>query len=1104
MAKQIKLGFSQVPSPSILDFEPLLDILTGEQLTDARGEPIFTEVLKETLLFSTSEKALSVYWNNDKKQNEIAPVQVLEEFAQTSEVSTTLLGVERAETQLSLFSDVSTYGLNEDDWEFFRFNNAIEFPIEWYRRKHPFYEKRNSIELYEGSNEQALYIQGFPVNYDFPYGPKWENRRFNAIAFTRYLKFVLAGKQLYNFYVNKANYENFAKRNFLSDAISIVNLQGDVQNISALDYDDFNFENPSYDVSYDNFEESFFEIEKFTIAFFEISQGRFEFPETGLSSSQIAELEQIVGNIESNIGEMRPGYERGNDFFFGTLQSKQTFRYQPGRISGFTFGARMKTNFNTSDNFIEWGCTNDSDQYVFQIKGAEFNIVRRSTVRLDNSVLEDQGIDPNSQIQIFPSQLENSNPLWETVISRDKFNGDSLDGNGPSGYIFSYENVTMFKIEFGWYGAIGAKFYAYIPFDNNGARWVLLHTLIIENKLGKPCLQNPNFRFTYFLGITDKRNIFEPVYVYKYGSSYYIDGGDEGNPKIYSFSSNEKEYSILTPSLGILPKNTILSSNKDSPNKNIPNRKEIYPEKISVITNEFSEVSCYEVTGSPSGHHFYYSPSLENVKNSSTKEIQLTISNDGQTAIANSSDVSSDDAGKKLIGDGIYNLYFDDDEDFGDVDAISISRRFRYDKETISSAENALLEKTTLTDNSIVDLRGNTFTVKVVDYELVAAQNSISSNHFKVHFLNPIKRDEDTGKNFAEFFIGVTYKEPKLDGSNNLVFGDLDENLDTSGDSDDLIKEEWSHFSNRLNIEGNQNSEDSEWDPSYGIKMIVDPRLENPLGDYSGEISAINFFVNDVEISDISISGNEVTISSFPGGVNFDLFQENVTEVGFETGAPILVVSKTITQNQQGQDEFKLTLNSSPPQGTTSIFVKSITIRDDFSVDSFELDGNPRFTEKIINKTKILKYDIQPLYIVVGLMDYAQINNIVIEEINEQSSKTFSPNFVQSSNLSSILKTNNGSNSNLSPSNFLSAERLSGIRYDVETTQPLRPGKKIFSFFTEPNVTKQIGIENIFSPDRKKLTSGTFNNKALFFAAEQISSNTGAGSIETSITLREL
>ena len=39
----------------------------------------------------------------------------------------------------------------------------------------------------------------------------------------------------------------------------------------------------------------------------------------------------------------------------------------------------------------------------------------------------------------------------------------------------------MYKIEFGWYGAIGLRMYAYIPVEHGKARWVVVHTFVIEN-----------------------------------------------------------------------------------------------------------------------------------------------------------------------------------------------------------------------------------------------------------------------------------------------------------------------------------------------------------------------------------------------------------------------------------------------------------------------------------------------------------------------------------------------------------------------------------------------------------------------------------------------
>jgi hypothetical protein len=130
---------------------------------------------------------------------------------------------------------------------------------------------------------------------------------------------------------------------------------------------------------------------------------------------------------------------------FAILESKKTFRYQPGSVSGFTFGVRMQTDPATNLNFIEWGCSNDTDEYMFQLRGSQFFIVRRSVFRMPDDLLIRQGLLPSNQSvrAIYPKGVGNSTPMWETVIPRTKFNGDSLLGTGPSGYILSFENVTM-------------------------------------------------------------------------------------------------------------------------------------------------------------------------------------------------------------------------------------------------------------------------------------------------------------------------------------------------------------------------------------------------------------------------------------------------------------------------------------------------------------------------------------------------------------------------------------------------------------------------------------------------------------------------------------
>ena len=172
-----------------------------------------------------------------------------------------------------------------------------------------------------------------------------------------------------------------------------------------------------------------------------------------------------------NATNTRPGYY-DNPRRFLLIQSRRVFRYQPGRISGFTFGVRAAREFNTGFK-LEWGIFNKTDHYVFQLDAGFLKIVRRSKIKLEDYIIEDTGSlttqefvkspDPQDSFESEYNPTGADYEFWETVIPQDNFNGDSLDGNGPSGHSVKPENITMWKIEFGWYGAIGARFYAYIP-----------------------------------------------------------------------------------------------------------------------------------------------------------------------------------------------------------------------------------------------------------------------------------------------------------------------------------------------------------------------------------------------------------------------------------------------------------------------------------------------------------------------------------------------------------------------------------------------------------------------------------------------------------------
>jgi hypothetical protein len=109
--------------------------------------------------------------------------------------------------------------------------------------------------------------------------------------------------------------------------------------------------------------------------------------------------------------------------------------------------------------------------------------------------------------------------------------------------------VTMLKVDFSWYGAVGALFLAYVPVSNDEARWVRVHHLRASNQLKISSLGNATLPITYItygggspnkLGIvdnTDKGYGSPSDHVVKYGASYYIDGGDRGTVRLFSHTN---------------------------------------------------------------------------------------------------------------------------------------------------------------------------------------------------------------------------------------------------------------------------------------------------------------------------------------------------------------------------------------------------------------------------------------------------------------------------------------------------------------------------------------------------------------------------------------
>lgn len=662
-----------------------------------------------------------------KKSPAALPVE--EQFSDTSEVSRSLLGINRETTQQGLFGNVSTYGLDEKDW---RIDGTREkIPTFWYRR--PSSSGNYFMSSYEEDTiNSAISINSMPSPFTPPGKPslqeqlivpgteayvgwgqylnsivalylmKYMVENFDAETRTKFNLDYLLNKyppniqtdgsltfnELYwdkiwldiqqNRFGEETNYPLLPSGiayNLIEPTESTVSLivgrtaalwgEGGDSNviISAsnaalpnnfnVTWDQFFFSTTRIYYPHQNPEnyghyriqtnpvpeiwEKYFGLNwdylrsdlknwKFTIhpnensvtqlekdlklPYFVLSESLEPDPinkfSTSWPSASIQESIQLPTS-ENKIGGI-PGIFSNTE-----IKSIRSFRYQPGRISGFTYGSKASEIGAGPGTVIEWGIENDTDGYFFRLAdGADFQIIRRSTVPLDSTnFLEEAGYLGDATTEIF----RNGYRQYETIIEQKNMNGDPLNGDGESGYILDPDTVTMYKIEFGWYGAIGARFYAYIPEKNGECRWVTLHTLVIENQLGQPCLGDPFFYFKYRLIIGDSSKIRIDQFLYKFGASYYIDGYDEGtlyssfaksnqrllpNPKFTSTKNylNAIDYTTL---IGIKPKQYLYNKFGSE----IYNKKEIYPRSISVYSQEDAEIKIVRQKACPEFAYFH-------------------------------------------------------------------------------------------------------------------------------------------------------------------------------------------------------------------------------------------------------------------------------------------------------------------------------------------------------------------------------------------------------------------------------------------------------------------------------------------------------------------
>jgi hypothetical protein len=635
-----------------------------------------------------------------------AALPIIEQFPEQSEVSRSLLGIDRQTSQKGLFSNVSSYGLDAKDWEF-EVSGYRDGRNRWWTRRPSASGNYSPAVLVEDDKNAAIRLTSNPTPFLEPTLPT-ANSNFGVVASTRWGQYLNTIVALYIFKYMVKNFSQEEKLRYnLTNLLNLYSPTLDPEGNEIFDeiYWDkiwldisqarFGSSGDNYplipslvaynflNVQLDNFRSaSLWGISNDVIIteansilpasanfswnsdyfsssriFFPLdrpdNKGHFKFktnPDASVWSKYfglrwesmkpeikdweftVHESEDTVTQIEKDlklpyiiidkdspssifsaswpsaaatglpVNGNRIGGNQGIDAGI-TLKSTRAFRYQPGRISGFTYGVKLSEVGAGPGTTVEFGIENKTDSYMFRLTdGSNFSIIRRSIIPLDRTIfLENAKYSENTKTVIVDNEIQ-----YETTIGQNIMNGDPLSGEGKSGYILDPDTVTMYKIEFGWYGAIGARFYAYVPVGNNECRWVTLHTLVIENQLRQPCLGDPFFFFTYKLNIKDSSSVRVDQFVEKFGASYYIDGYDDGNVSPLSVSSGSRELpplenqSTVNPIdwitlIGLKPRQFLTNVAGEQ----IFNKKEIYPEKLYVNSQTDCEIKIIRQRGCP-------------------------------------------------------------------------------------------------------------------------------------------------------------------------------------------------------------------------------------------------------------------------------------------------------------------------------------------------------------------------------------------------------------------------------------------------------------------------------------------------------------------------
>lgn len=470
-------------------------------------------------------------------------IPVIEQQKVATEVSLSLLGIPRSETALGIFGDVNTYNVNETEWAFYppKYTTVTVGinKVGWGVRHEP--------------TESAAYVSApgeLTENQTSSWSPKYA---------------ILTSKRFFRYQPGRVSSATFGVRMTTTGATNNVSL--DVTAPAA----DGTLPTPETVIPanrtdthkkwgmFDNYNGYYFEI---------IGDG-------GMSAPTVQDLKFWCVRRFTSVSTV-PDTANGEWGSAGDLVSNTAtydmFIYRSNRrlVHAALFDATLRCSSSTpgairlrrpTDATIPTG----SGKHSAASQNQQYTSTEGTTIQLKGLFGYDYpGSGSATDIYVFPEYAK----VYEQRIPRRYFNGDPLNGaplfyryasdyyksNGrqyvegdwvrdldgapttdTSVHNIDFTRVTMYKIEYSWYGAVGAQFFAYVPSDNGGAKWVSIHHIRCSNQLTTPSLGNPTlpFRYVSYAGASQVRQDIN-----KYGTSYLIDGGDKGTVKINSATTD--------------------------------------------------------------------------------------------------------------------------------------------------------------------------------------------------------------------------------------------------------------------------------------------------------------------------------------------------------------------------------------------------------------------------------------------------------------------------------------------------------------------------------------------------------------------------------------